>query len=53
MAVRARGVCATDLKSVQGRVAAGVPPRTLGHGVAGEIAALGSAVAEWSVGERD
>ena len=44
------GVCGTDLK----KIAHGLvpPPRIFGHETAGEIAAVGSEVADWQVGDR-
>jgi len=44
------GVCPTDIKKVQyGTVP---PPRIFGHETAGEIAALGSGVKRYRVGDR-
>jgi len=44
------GVCATDLKKVEHELVP--PPRVFGHETAGTIAALGSGVRGWRVGER-
>lgn len=48
--VAACGVCGTDLKKIHYGLVP--PPRIFGHETAGTIAAVGSEVADWSVGER-
>jgi L-iditol 2-dehydrogenase len=48
--IRCCGVCGTDLKKIHlGLVE---PPRIFGHEMAGVIAALGSRVQGWQIGER-
>src|SRR5437867_376126 len=44
------GVCGTDLKKIRYRLVE--PPRIFGHEMAGTIAALGSEVREWRIGDR-
>jgi len=48
--IRACGVCGTDLKKIH--TGSHSPPRIFGHEMAGEIAAVGSAVEGWTVGDR-
>lgn len=48
--VAACGVCGTDLKKIHYGLVP--PPRIFGHETAGTIAAVGSEVAEWRVGDR-
>lgn len=50
--VRASGVCGTELHFTDGLYAPADPPTTLGHEVAGEIDAVGTAVSDVSVGDR-
>lgn len=50
--VRAAGICHSDAHYRAGRSASLVPPVTLGHEVAGEVAALGAGVATHAVGDR-
>ncbi len=50
--IRAAGICGTDVHMVREGFPGVVPPLTLGHEFAGEIAALGSAVQGWRLGER-
>jgi acryloyl-coenzyme A reductase len=50
--VRACGLCHTDLKVRDGLVAGCAPPLVLGHEVAGEVVAVGTAVRQVSVGQR-
>jgi propanol-preferring alcohol dehydrogenase len=52
IAVRAAGICHSDEHYRSGRSAAVRLPRVLGHEVAGEIVATGSAVSGSRVGER-
>src|SRR5258708_1729724 len=44
------GVCGTDLKKIHYGLVE--PPRIIGHEMAGTIAALGSRVTDWRVGDR-
>lgn len=48
--IRVCGVCHTDLKKVH--YALQTPPRVYGHEMAGEIAAVGSGVKNWKLGDR-
>lgn len=50
--VRAAGICHSDAHYRAGRSASLVPPVTLGHEVAGEVAALGSGVTTHAIGDR-
>ena len=50
--VAACGVCRTDLQLVEGDIAAAHLPLIPGHQAVGRVAALGSAVSDWSVGDR-
>ena len=50
--VRAAGICHSDAHYRAGRSASLVAPVTLGHEVAGEVAALGAGVASHAVGDR-
>ncbi len=51
--IRACGVCASDLHVVQGVTPHGPTlPQILGHEPAGEVAAVGDAVADWQPGDR-
>lgn len=50
--VRAAGICHSDAHYRAGRSASLVAPITLGHEVAGEIAALGAGVTTHAVGDR-
>ncbi|HVW45206.1 MAG TPA: alcohol dehydrogenase catalytic domain-containing protein [Amycolatopsis sp.] len=46
------GFCGSDAHIVSGRLAAGTPPRVLGHEVSGVVAAVGSRVTGLGVGDR-
>lgn len=50
--VRAAGICHSDAHYRAGRSASLVAPITLGHEVAGEVAALGAGVTTHAVGDR-
>ena len=50
--VRNCSTCGTDVKISRHGHHHIVPPRTLGHEIAGEIAEVGAGVAGWSVGDR-
>src|SRR5690348_7660241 len=50
--VRAAGICHSDAHYRAGRSASLKPPVTLGHEVAGEVAALGASVTTHAVGDR-
>lgn len=49
--VAAAGICGTDVHIMRGEYPSS-PPVTLGHEVAGRIAAMGAGVSGWQVGER-
>ncbi|WP_299486269.1 zinc-dependent dehydrogenase [Acaryochloris sp. IP29b_bin.137] len=48
--VKVVGLCQSDIKKI--RYPLYEPPRIFGHETAGEIAAVGSAVKDWQVGQR-
>ena len=50
--VRACGVCGSDVHGYDGSTGRRIPPLVMGHEAAGVIAELGSAVTDFSVGER-
>src|SRR5262249_35235468 len=50
--VAAAGVCHTELQFLEGTLNLGVAPLTLGHEIAGEVAALGGEVRALGVGDR-
>jgi propanol-preferring alcohol dehydrogenase len=50
--VAAAGVCHTELQFLEGTLNLGVAPLTLGHEIAGEVAALGGEVRTLGVGDR-
>ncbi len=50
--VRACGICGSDVHGLDGSSGRRIPPIIMGHEAAGEIAALGSAVSDWQIGER-
>jgi len=50
--VKACAVDQFDLKIRYGKVSHAAPPIILGHEIAGEIAALGAGVTNWTVGQR-
>ena len=50
--VRACGICGSDIHGMDGSSGRRIPPIVMGHEAAGEIARLGSAVTDWSVGDR-
>ncbi|MBX3197875.1 MAG: zinc-dependent alcohol dehydrogenase family protein [Labilithrix sp.] len=52
VAVRACAVCRTDLQLVSGELPARRLPIVPGHQLVGEVAAVGSGVASWAVGDR-
>ena len=52
VAVRATGICRSDLHYRSGFPQVGPLPLTLGHEVAGVVAAAGEAVSDYSVGDR-
>jgi len=52
VAVKACGVCGTDVHFWQGETPLPQLPLTLGHEPAGVVAAVGSGVVEWKIGDR-
>ena len=52
LAVRACGVCRTDLHIVDGELEGGRLPLVPGHEIVGEVAALGAGAERFAVGER-
>lgn len=52
LAVRAAGICSTDLHVLRGGVAFVPPPHVMGHEGAGEVVAVGAGVPEGLVGGR-
>jgi len=52
VAVKACGVCGSDVHGMDGSTERRIPPLIMGHEAAGVIAGIGSRVRGWSVGER-
>ncbi|MEM7601577.1 MAG: galactitol-1-phosphate 5-dehydrogenase [Verrucomicrobiota bacterium] len=52
IAVKACGVCGSDIHGMDGSSGRRIPPIIMGHEAAGEITRLGSAVKDWSKGDR-
>ncbi|MDI7275058.1 MAG: alcohol dehydrogenase catalytic domain-containing protein [Anaerolineae bacterium] len=52
LAVRAAGICSTDLHVLGGGVVFVQPPHTMGHEGAGEVVAVGAGVPEALLGQR-
>jgi L-iditol 2-dehydrogenase len=52
VAVRACGICGSDVHGMDGSSGRRRPPIIMGHEAAGVIAGIGSAVSGWSVGDR-
>lgn len=50
--VEACGICGSDVHGFDGSSGRRIPPIIMGHEAAGTIAAVGSAVTSWSVGDR-
>ena len=50
--VRSNGICATDLKMIDGLVSTVTLPRILGHETAGEVTSLGHEVRGLSIGDH-
>jgi L-iditol 2-dehydrogenase len=50
--VHAVGICGSDVHGMNGSSGRRLPPLVMGHEVAGSIAWVGSAVQDWSVGDR-
>lgn len=52
IAVRACGICGSDLHGLDGSTGRRVPPVVMGHEASGVIEAIGEGVANWIVGDR-
>jgi L-iditol 2-dehydrogenase len=52
IAVRACGICGSDVHGMDGSTGRRRPPLVMGHEAAGEIVELGPAVRGWAVGDR-
>jgi len=52
IAVRACGICGSDIHGMDGSSGRRLPPIIMGHEAAGEIARIGDAVSGWNVGDR-
>jgi 2-desacetyl-2-hydroxyethyl bacteriochlorophyllide A dehydrogenase len=52
VAVRASGLCSTDLHLLSGRQKLGELPRIIGHELAGDVVELGEGVTTWRRGDR-
>ena len=52
VAVRACGICGSDIHGMDGSSGRRIPPIIMGHEASGEIAELGSAVKNWKKGDR-
>lgn len=50
--VRSCGICGSDVHGYDGSSGRRIPPLIMGHEASGEIAALGSAVGSFQIGER-
>ncbi|MBX7257324.1 MAG: galactitol-1-phosphate 5-dehydrogenase [Candidatus Hydrogenedentes bacterium] len=52
IAVKACGICGSDIHGMDGSTGRRRPPIIMGHEAAGDIAAMGSDVREWRIGDR-
>jgi len=52
VAVKACGICGSDVHGMDGSTGRRMPPIVMGHEAAGVIAEVGSAVTGWAVGDR-
>jgi L-iditol 2-dehydrogenase len=52
VAVRACGICGSDIHGMDGSSGRRIPPIIMGHEAAGEIKEVGAAVRGWKVGDR-
>lgn len=52
VAVKACGICGSDIHGMDGSSGRRIPPIVMGHEAAGEIARVGSQARDWKVGDR-
>ncbi len=52
IAVKACGICGSDIHGMDGSSGRRIPPIIMGHEAAGEITATGSKVSDWKIGDR-
>ncbi|MEX2580556.1 MAG: galactitol-1-phosphate 5-dehydrogenase [Verrucomicrobiales bacterium] len=52
VAVKACGICGSDIHGMDGSSGRRIPPVIMGHEAAGEIVEVGDAVSGWKVGDR-
>ena len=52
IAVKACGICGSDIHGMDGSSGRRIPPIIMGHEASGEIVELGSAVTDWKKGDR-
>ncbi len=52
IAVKACGICGSDVHGMDGSTGRRRPPIVMGHEAAGEIVGLGSQVTDWALGDR-
>lgn len=52
VAVKACGICGSDIHGMDGSSGRRIPPIIMGHEASGEIAKIGPAVRQWKVGDR-
>ncbi len=52
IAVKACGVCGSDIHGMDGSSGRRIPPIIMGHEASGEISQIGAAVTGWQVGDR-
>ncbi len=52
VAVKACGICGSDVHGLDGSTGRRIPPVIMGHEAAGVVAEVGSGVSEWELGDR-
>ena len=52
VAVKASGICGSDVHGLDGSTGRRIPPVIMGHEAAGVVAEVGSGVSEWELGDR-
>ena len=52
IAVKACGICGSDVHGIDGSTGRRIPPIIMGHEASGVIERIGSSVSEWGVGDR-